>query len=116
MDIERATTVVQGVGGLVGVLLVVVGSLLGLSVGGLSLVALGTGTLAVGFVVATLGSLAVGKYIQTGLQGTAALGLCVLFAAQAADLGLPAVVAGGGLIVAAVLARKLLPEPGSSTA
>lgn len=110
------TTIAQGVGALAGIVLVVAGSLLGLAVGGVSLVALGTGALAAGFVVATLGSLAVGKYVQTGLQGTAALGLCLLFAAQVIDLGVPAVLAGGGLIVAAVLARKLLPEPEGSTA
>jgi uncharacterized membrane protein YjjB (DUF3815 family) len=116
MDIEGATTLVQGIGALAGIALVVVGSFVSVAVGGLTLVALGTGAITAGFVAATLGSLAVGKYVQTGLQATAALGFCVVFAAQVADLGPVGVIAGAGLVGAAVLARKLLPDPDSSTA
>ncbi|MFC5972552.1 hypothetical protein ACFPYI_14525 [Halomarina salina] len=119
MDVEQSTTLVQGVGFIVGGALALLGAGTDASVGGVTLTALGVGVVAVGFVVATVGSLLTSsratsrsvtadKRIQAGLQGLAAAGFVVLFVALAADLGLVAVLAGAALILAALAARWYL--------
>lgn len=118
MDVEQSTTLVQGVGFLLGGALVLVGLAGETTVVGLSLTALGVGIVAIGFVVATAGSLvtsmsatgqaASDKRIQTGMQGLAAAGFTVLFVALAADLGLGGILAGTALVLAAIGSRSYL--------
>lgn len=120
MDVEQTTTAAQGISLLVGVGLVLVGTVVEVSVGDVSLRALGIGIVAAGFTVATLGSLAASrqapssvardKRIQAGLQGLAALGFAVVFVGVAADLGVVVWVVGALLVAGAVATRSYLED------
>ncbi|MFD1514808.1 hypothetical protein [Halomarina rubra] len=120
MDIERTTTVAQGLGLLVGGGLALLGTFVEASVGDVSLTALGIGVVAAGFTVAALGSLAASaqarpaaakdKRIQAGLQGLAAIGFAVVFVALAADLGVAVLLVGGVLVFGAVATRSYLED------
>jgi hypothetical protein len=121
MDVERTTTMAQGVGLLVGAALALVGTVVDASLAGLTLTALGVGVVAVGFAVAAAGSLvtalqvdrasvAADKRVQAGLQGLAAAGFAVVFAALIADLGLLVLLVGAALVLAAVASRSYLED------
>ena len=121
MDVERTTTMAQGVGLLVGAALALVGTVVDASLAGLTLTALGVGVVAVGVAVAAAGSLvtavevdrpsvAADKRVQAGLQGLAAAGFVVVFVALAADLGLLVLLVGAALVLAAAASRSYLED------
>lgn len=119
MDVERTTTLAQGVGFIVGGALALVGVGTDATVGDLTVTALGVGVVAAGFAVAAVGSVATSsratrasvtrdKRIQAGLQGLAAVGFAALFVALAADLGVAWVLVGAALVLAAIVTRWYL--------
>ncbi len=106
--IEERTTLAQGA-------LLVVGAVLFLSEGfGVSRLAgfdpttLGVAVYGLAFAVAAVGSAAVGKRTQAGLQGTAALGFAVILVGTLASLGLAVSVVGAVLVVAPIVGQVYL--------
>lgn len=106
--LEEQTTYVQGA-------LLVAGAVLFLSEGfgvsrlaGVDPTTLGVGVYALAFAIATAGSLLVGKRIQAGLQGTAALGFFVVLVSTLASLGLVVSLLGAALVVLPVLGQVYL--------